>query len=41
MERNFQVVDSVTCKFLGQALFCAQRTECPCFAINDRKGRQL
>lgn len=39
MERNFQVVDlvdSVTRKFLGQALFCAERTECPYFAINDR-----
>lgn len=39
MERNFQVVDlvdSTTHKFLGQALFCAERTECPYFAINDR-----
>lgn len=39
MERNFQVVDlvdSMTHKFLGQALFCAERTECPYFAINDR-----
>ena len=39
MERNFQVVDlvdSVTHKFLGQALFCADRTDCPYFAINDR-----
>ena len=39
MERNFQVVDlvdSATRKFLGQALFCADRTDCPYFAINDR-----
>ena len=39
MERNFQVVDlvdSATHKFLGQALFCADRTDCPYFAINDR-----
>ena len=39
MERNFQVVDLVdssTHKYLGQALFCKDRTECPYFAINDR-----
>ena len=39
MERNFQVVDLVdgaTRKYLGQALFCSERNECPYFAINDR-----
>ena len=39
MERNFQVVDLVdssTHKYLGQALFCKDRTDCPYFAINDR-----
>ena len=39
MERNFQVVDLVdssTHQYLGQALFCKDRTECPYFAINDR-----
>ena len=39
MERNFQVVDlvdSATRKYLGQALFCNERNECPYFAINDR-----
>ena len=39
MERNFQVVDLVdssTRKYLGQALFCKDKTDCPYFAINDR-----
>ena len=39
MERNFQVVDlvdSTTRKFLGQALFCEDKVDCPYFAINDR-----
>lgn len=39
MERNFQVVDlvdSISRKFLGQALFCEDRADCPYFAINDR-----
>lgn len=39
MERDFQVVDlvdSTTRQYLGQALFCKDRTECPYFAINDR-----
>lgn len=39
MERNFRVVDLVdntTHKYLGQALFCDARNECPYFAINDR-----
>lgn len=39
MERNFQVVDLVDSssrKYLGQALFCNERGECPYFAINDR-----
>lgn len=39
MERNFQVVDLVdssTHKYLGQALFCQEKTDCPYFAINDR-----
>ena len=39
MERNFQVVDlvdSATHQYLGQALFCKNKAECPYFAINDR-----
>lgn len=39
MQRNFQVVDLVdasTHKYLGQALFCKDKIDCPYFAINDR-----
>lgn len=39
MERNFQVVDlidSVSHQFLGQAMFCGERLDCPFFVINDR-----
>ena len=37
MERNFQVVDLVDSsngRYLGQALFCDERQECPFFTIN-------
>lgn len=37
MERNFQVVDLVDSsngRYLGQALFCAERKECPFYTIN-------
>ena len=37
MERNFQVVDLVDVKngrYVGQALFCDERKECPFFTIN-------
>ena len=39
MERNFQVVDLVDYKdgrYLGQALYCNERKECPFFVINTR-----
>ena len=39
MERNFQVVDLVDYKdgrYIGQALYCAERNECPFFSINSR-----
>ena len=39
MERNFQVVDLVDYndgRYLGQALYCAERKECPFFAVNTR-----
>lgn len=39
MERNFQVVDLIDSKngrYLGQALYCCERKECPLFTINDR-----
>ena len=39
MERNFQVVDLVdhsTGRYLGQALYCAERKECPFFTVNSR-----
>lgn len=39
MDRDFQVVDlvdSTTHQYLGQALFCKNKSECPYFAINDR-----
>lgn len=39
MERNFQVVDlvdSTSHQYLGQALFCKDKADCPYFAINDR-----
>ena len=37
MERNFQVVDLVDShsgRYVGQALFCNERKECPFFTIN-------
>ena len=39
MKRNFQVVDlmdQVTGRYLGQALYCAERKECPFFSLNSR-----
>lgn len=39
MNCNFQVVDLVdvsTKKYLGQAIFCKDKIDCPYFAINDR-----
>lgn len=39
MERNFQVVDLIDYKdgrYLGQALYCAERKECPFFVIDNR-----
>lgn len=39
MERNFQVVDLIdqlTGRYLGQALYCAERKECPFYSINSR-----
>lgn len=39
MERNFQVIDLVDYKdgrYLGQALYCAERKECPFFTVNSR-----
>lgn len=39
MLRNFQVVDLVdssTHQFLGQAMFCGERVDCPYFVINNR-----
>ena len=39
MERNFQVVDlvdKISHQFLGQAMFCKEKTECPYFVVNDR-----
>lgn len=39
MVRNFQVVDLVdasTRKYLGQALFCQDKVDCPYFAIDNR-----
>ena len=40
MERNFQVVDLVDShsgRYVGQALFCAERKECPFFTINSSR----
>ena len=37
MERNFQVVDLVDSsngRYVGQALYCGERHECPLFVIN-------
>lgn len=39
MTRNFQVVDLVDQRdgrYLGQALYCAERKECPFFTVNSR-----
>lgn len=39
MERNFQVVDLVDRRdgrYLGQALYCAERNDCPFFVIGAR-----
>ena len=39
MERNFQVIDlidSKTGRYLGQALYCNERKECPFFTVNNR-----
>lgn len=39
MERTFQVVDlvdSINDRYLGQALYCAERKDCPFFTINNR-----
>lgn len=39
MERNFQVVDlidSKTGRYLGQALYCNERKECPFFTVSTR-----
>ena len=41
MTRNFSVVDLVDAangRYLGQALYCAERKECPLFVINSRSG---
>lgn len=39
MERIFYVIDLVDVssrKYLGQALYCKEKEDCPYFAINDR-----
>ena len=39
MERNFQVIDLVDSKdgrYLGQALYCAERKDCPLFTLSSR-----
>lgn len=39
MERNFQVVDlvdSTSHQYLGQALFCQDKKDCPFYTVNDR-----
>lgn len=39
MTRNFQVVDltdTITGRYLGQALYCAERNECPFVLLNSR-----
>lgn len=39
MERNLQVIDLIDSKngrYLGQALYCYERKECPFFTINNR-----
>lgn len=39
MNREFQVVDLIDSKngrYIGQAIFCAERGECPLFTINNR-----
>lgn len=39
MEREFQVIDLIEAKngrYLGQALYCADRKECPFFTVNNR-----
>ena len=40
MERNFQVVDlidNINGRFVGQALFCAERKECPFYTVNSSR----
>ena len=41
MERDFQVIDlidNLTGRYLGQALYCAERKECSFFSINSRQN---